>query len=342
MNTSIPKTMRAVLICENGGPPITGAVPIPRPGAGEVLVRMAAAPINPSDIAFMRGFYGAHTSFPVVPGFEGSGTVVAAGSGLIPTLLLGRRVACSASTAGGTWSEYLAAHAALCVPLSRNLSLEQGAMMLVNPLTALAFFSMVKRGGHAALVNTAAASALGRMVLRLGIRHRVPVINIVRRREQAALLHSPGSEYVLESSTPGFAVEIRKFMKELKATLVLDAVGGELFLQLLDAAPAGSTLIRYANLSGDERTAVDPRRLEREHKRVEGFFLGDWVRKRNMLDALKDIRTIRQIGATDLHSSVRKRFPLAEAGQAIELSQSDMTAGKVLLVADPSGFPERS
>lgn len=97
MNTSIPKSMLAVLIEENGGPPIVREVPVPRPGPGEVLVRMAAAPINPSDLGFMKGAYGEHRSFPVVPGFEGSGTVVAAGRGLLPRLWLGKRVACSAS-----------------------------------------------------------------------------------------------------------------------------------------------------------------------------------------------------------------------------------------------------
>ena len=157
----MPKCMLAVLIEENGGQPVIREVPVPRPGPGEVLVRMAAAPINPSDLNFMRGAYGEHRSFPVVPGFEGSGTVVAAGRGLLPRLWLGRRVACSASTSGGTWAEYLAARAPLCVPLKKDLSLEQGSMMLVNPLTALAFLAIARRGKHAALVNTAAAERAG-------------------------------------------------------------------------------------------------------------------------------------------------------------------------------------
>jgi len=104
--------------------------------------------------------------------------VVAAGPGLLPRLWLGKRVACAVSSFGGTWAEYLT-HATLCVPLRNNLSLEQGAMLLVNPMTALAFFDIVKRGKHAAITSTAAASALGRMIVRLSQRHRVPVIAVV-------------------------------------------------------------------------------------------------------------------------------------------------------------------
>jgi len=115
---------------------------------------------------------------PVILKFEGSGTVVAAGPGLLPRLWLGKRMACAVSSFGGTWAEYLT-HATLCVPLRNNLSLEQGAMLLVNPMTALAFFDIVKRGKHAAITSTAAASALGRMIVRLSQRHRVPVIAVV-------------------------------------------------------------------------------------------------------------------------------------------------------------------
>jgi NADPH2:quinone reductase len=337
MKTSIPKFMLAVLTGENGGPQITREVPVPHPGPGEVLVRMAAAPINPSDIGFMKGSYGDHGSTPVVPGFEGSGTVIASGTGLFPRLLLGKRVACFGSPSG-TWAEYLVTRAALCVPLKKDISSEQGAMMLVNPLTALAFFTIAKRDGHEAIVNTAAASALGRMILRLGRRHQVPVINVVRRADQADLLTTLGAEYVLESTDRNFVSTLLAMMQRLKATLILDAVGGELAEQLLDAAPFGSTLLLYANLSG-ERLSIESRTLWKDDKRIEGFFLGNWAKGRNMNDALRDIHTIRQRGATDLQTHVQKRLPLTEINQAVALYQSNMTAGKVLLVADPKAIP---
>src|SRR5512141_1317114 len=178
MCMSTPKAMQAVLLQEPGAPLTVGSRPVPRPGPGQVLVRIAAAPINPSDLGFAGGSYGFQKPFPVVPGFEGSGIVVDAGSGLLPRLWLGRRVTCSAQ-AGGTWAEYLVAPATVTIPLMRHISLEQGAMLIVNPMTALAFFDIAGRGSHAAIVNNAAASALGRMVLRLGQTYHVPVIHIV-------------------------------------------------------------------------------------------------------------------------------------------------------------------
>lgn len=119
MGTYLLKGMQAVLLEENGGPLTLGQVPIPQPGPGQVLIRMAAAPINPSDLGFVKGSYGFQKGFPIVPGFEGSGTVVAAGSGLLPRLLVGKRVACSAAL-GGTWAEYLVASASSCFPLAAD------------------------------------------------------------------------------------------------------------------------------------------------------------------------------------------------------------------------------
>src|SRR5512143_3749985 len=103
MSTAIPKSKQAVLLERAGGSPTVGRLPTPVPGPGQVLVRMAATTINPSDLGFLQGSYGFQKPFPVVPGFEGSGIVVAAGSGLLPHLLLGRRVACSAAS-GEAWA----------------------------------------------------------------------------------------------------------------------------------------------------------------------------------------------------------------------------------------------
>ena len=135
---SIPDKMRAVLIHEFRSKTEVGDAPVLRPGRGQVLIRIAAAPINPSDLAFLKGGYGSPKNFPLIPGFEGSGTVVAAGSGFLPRFLLGKRVACATNGAfGGTWAEYLLTPASSCVPLPRHLSFEQGEMAIVNPMTAV-------------------------------------------------------------------------------------------------------------------------------------------------------------------------------------------------------------
>jgi NADPH:quinone reductase len=166
---SIPATMKAVFLNKTGEVLIAKEVKTPVPQPGEVLVKIAAAPINPSDISMVRNAYKESDLNTFIPGLEGSGRVVAAGKGMLPGLWLGKRVACSAgSDSGGTWAEYMVTSATKCFPLNSKISDEQGSMSLVNPLTALAFFDIAKKNNHKAIINNAAASALGRMVEMLG------------------------------------------------------------------------------------------------------------------------------------------------------------------------------
>src|ERR1700692_309998 len=121
----IPSTMRAVQLSAYDGRPESISIiemPVPRPGPGEVLVRVHASPLNPSDDLFVRGLYGFRKPLPAVPGFEGSGTVVEAGRGALTRFLNGKRVACTAAganIAGGMWAEYVVVPAPFCVPLRK-------------------------------------------------------------------------------------------------------------------------------------------------------------------------------------------------------------------------------
>ena len=328
--------MLAVLIQEFGAMPVAGEIPVPQPTRGQVLVRVAAAPVNPSDLAFLKGGYASGRGFPLIPGFEGSGTVVAAGSGLVPRLLLGKRVACAANL-GGTWAEYVVASATACVPLPRNLSVEQGAAAIVNPMSALAFFEIARREKHDAIVSTAAAGALGRMILKLGLRERIPVIHIVRRQDQVDLLRTLGAQHVLQSNDPDFLNRFGLLSHELHATLILDAVGGSLSGQLIEVSPFGSTLVAYGFLSG-EQSAIDSRILARDDKRVIGFFLPNWLKRKHPFSTLKEMRRMRKLLASDLATTVHKRFPLAAIRDALEAARNSTTPGKVLLTMAKPAF----
>lgn len=325
----LPDRMRAVQV-QADGRLVVKQIAAPRPGPGEVLIKVAAAPINPSDLAFLAGAAGTGT----VPGLEGSGRVIAAGSGLVPRLLRGRRVA-FASGQGGTWAEYAKAAAMTCIPLGRRVSTEQGAMLIVNPLTALAFFDMARRDRHAAIVSNAAASALGRMIIRLGARSGIPVINIVRRPAQVSALRQLGAEHVLDSSGPSFAATLREVARRLRATLVLDAVGGPQTQVLVDAAPPGSTLVAYAALSG-EASVFNPRTLIGEKKTIVGFYLGHWAADKGLARTVRDVIRVQRLMGAGLESPVRQREPLEAAQRAIESYRQDMSAGKVLLLPDRS------
>ena len=340
--TPTTKTMRAVQITAYDGKPESLRVvvlPLPQPGPGEVLVKVAASPINPSDLMFIRGLYGVKKPLPAIPGFEGSGTVVEAGSGFLPWMLQGKRVACHATdpkTAGGMWSEYLVTPASACVPLKKTVELEAAAMMLVNPFTAWALVDEARRGGHRAIVQTAAASALGRMVVRLAKSFNIPVINVVRRPEQVALLRNIGTQlggahHVLDSNSAGFDDILRDHCRKMDATISFDAVAGELSARVLRAQPKGSRMIVYGALSL-AAVQADPGSLVFEGKRVEGFWLSAWLAKQNIITRGRIAGKVQKLLAGDLKSEVRARYPLDQAPRALAEYTAEMTSGKILLV----------
>lgn len=336
MDTKLPEMMQAVQFDPVSQSLAVRSIPVPQPGPNQVLVRMAAAPINPSDLNALRNASGSGTSDRVSAGYEGSGTVVA-GPGILPRLWMGRRVTVAA-TSRGTWAEYVVTSAASCFPLDKSLSFEEGATLIVNPMTALAFFDIARRGHHKALVNNAAASAVGRMVLRLGKTYRLPVINTVRRQEQAELLRSLGAEHVLNSGDLHFYEQLSSLAHLLKATLILDPVGGEQTQQLLGATPSGSTAVVYGFLSGTRLEGL-PSAAELDHQPMVGFYLPDWMAEKNILQMVNDMRRVQRLAKHELQTTVQKRLPLTAAQQAIELYQRNPTAGKVLLIADPTKVP---
>lgn len=336
----IPETMKAVRVHAFDG--ASGSVrvdevPVPRPRSGEVLVRMAAAPVNPSDVMFTRGLYGFTKATPCVPGFEGAGTVVASGGGMYSSWLVGKRVACGVQEdADGTWSEYVVTSPTMCIPLPKEISDEQGASLIVNPLTAMALLENAKRGGHKAAIHTAAASALGRMMLRMSERDHYPVIHVVRRDEQAKLLREMGAKHVLDSSDSDFEEQLHERAKKLGATIAFDAVAGELTGKLLAAMPRGSEAVVYGALSL-ESCGVEPGQLIFERKRLSGFWLSDWIRKQGNLRLLLAMREVQRHIGSELSTSIAERVPLSGAIEAIARYEENMTRGKVLLVPGGEG-----
>lgn len=329
--------MRAVQIQAYDGKPESinvAEVPVPKPGAGEVLVKVHASPVNPSDLAFLQGLYGFKKPLPAIPGFEGSGTVVESGAGMMPRFLKGRRVACAAAdanVAGGMWAEYLVTAAQFCMPLRKNIDLEQGAALLVNPITAWALMEEARKGNHRAVVQTAAASALGRMIVRLGRKFSLPVINVVRRPEQVELLRREGAEHVVNSSDAGFPEQLRDLCHKLGATIGFDAVAGEVSAIVLRAQPRGARLLVYGGLSFQPCQA-DPGSLIFESKRLEGFWLSGWLRTKNLLGQLRLAKQIQELLGNELKTEFQAKVPLQDAPRALQQYAANMTAGKILIV----------
>src|SRR5438874_350033 len=199
-------------------------VPVPEPGPGQVRVRMLASPINPSDLLMVRGQYGRQPALPCTPGFEGVG-VVEEGHGLLARRVLGRRVAVPNGTGSGNWQEKVVVPALQAVPVPQALSDEQAATFFVNPASALVMTRHVLRVPRGAwLLQTAAGSALGRMVIRLGKVHGFRTLNVVRRREQAEELLRLGGTAVVATNDEALEERVRALTGGAGVPFALDAV----------------------------------------------------------------------------------------------------------------------
>jgi NADPH2:quinone reductase len=252
-------------------------VPVPDPGPDEVLVRVEASPINPSDLGQLlagadlstlevagspeRPILTAEIPATVMPslagrvgqslpvGNEGAGTVVRAGSSEPAQALIGRVVA---MIGGSMYSEYQCLAISRCLALAEGTVAAAGASAYVNPLTALGMVETMRLEKHRGLVHTAAASNVGQMLNRVCLTDRVPLVNIVRRREQVELLRAAGAEHVCDSSDAGFMDNLTAAIAATSATLAFDATGeGTLASQILAAmeraVSAGGPYSRYGS-----------------------------------------------------------------------------------------------
>ncbi|MEL6866794.1 MAG: zinc-binding dehydrogenase [Bacteroidota bacterium] len=337
---NIPDTMTvAVLNAYEGAAAISMEQrPVPRPGKNEVLVKVAFSPINPSDLATLKGHYGFNDPAPIVPGGEGSGEVVAAGPGFMANYFMGKKVACAGwGVGGGVWSEYVIKSAQGGVlPLDESLSLEQGAMSIINPLTATAFMDITKKGRHQAILLTAAASSLGQMVNKLGRKEGIQVVNIVRRDQQVDLLKIQGADIVLNSNEAGFEERLQDICHQSNTHLAFDAVAGELTNKVMKAMPQNSKVIVYSALS-QQQVQVSPDQFIFENKRVDGFWLGPWIKQQSLLKIMKLWRRAQRQIPHDLKSDIRISYPLREVQAAIKAYTKQMTGGKILLHMSKEG-----
>lgn len=306
-------------------------VPVPEPGRGQVRVRMIAAPINPSDLLVVRGQYGRLPQLPATPGFEGVGMVEASGGGFLGRLVLGKRVAVLHG-AGGTWQEQVVIPARQAVRVPAGLPDTQVATFFVNPATALIMTQYVlKVPAGAWLLQTAAGSALGRMVLRLGKHYGFRTINVVRRRAQAEELKQAGGDAVICSAEESVPDRVHEITGGAGVPFALDAVGGATGLEAVKALGAGGRMLVYGTLSM-EPMPLDTRVLMVGRKSIQGFWLSEWVRGQGPLRMLRLFRTVgKLLQAGVLTSEPGASFPLDQIRSAVRQAEQPGRQGKVLL-----------
>jgi len=348
---------------------------IPEPAPGEVVVRIEAAPINPSDIGLLFGAADLGTaelsgtadnpvvrariperlmnsmagrlgqSMPV--GNEGAGVVIEAGSSIAAQELLGKTVAV---LGGAMYAQYRCIPVDQCLLLPEGVAPAEGASCFVNPLTALGMVETMRREGHHALVHTAAASSLGQMLNKICIKDQIALVNIVRKPEQEALLRSIGAHYVCNTASAAFMDELTEALVATGATLAFDATGGgPLAGQILSCMEAalnrkskeysryGSTTHKQVYIYG----GLDTRKTEFNRNFGMAWGIGGWLLFPFLQKIGPDaVNALKQRVASELrttfHSSYAREVSLAEALQLDTIAAYGMRATGAKYLINPS------
>lgn len=343
-------------------------VPRPDPGPGEVRVRMLLSAVHPADLNYLRGTYyralerviwnqarsadapdvyfdPAHRTVcpapPYVLGLEGVGIVEGCGAGLLARRLLGRRVVVSASPPRGAWQEHVIVHARRAFPVPATVPDEQAAMFLANSISAYAMVHdvlRVRRGSR--LLVTAAGSALGKDIVRLGRRNGFRTVCVVRSDANTAELLALGAEVVIDTSRQDLVGEVARLTGGQGVESALDCVGGELASEVVRCLGLGGHLLVYGTLS-DEPMRIPSRDLMMPVAKLSGFYLGNWISRQSPLKLLGVLRAVRKLSAEGVfRAAVAEVFPLESAAEAVAAAIVPGRTGKVLLqIGSPATIP---
>jgi len=321
-NANLVRALRGMKIIEK---------PFPEPQIGEVLVKMDASPVNPSDIAFLRGMYNINKPLPAVPGFEGTGIIVETGDENSKNLI-GKRVSFfTQDDSVGAWCEYLCLKAGNYISVNDALSVEQAACLFINPFTAYAMFDEALKNGTKAIIQTAANGQVGRFIRFFANENGIKVINLVRKNEHVEALKNEGEHFVLNLNDENFYENLKNLNNDLKATTTIDAVGGEITGKLLNVMAAGSQVILYGGLSGAPVSMIDPLEVIFKSKILKGFNLGDWM-KTTPVEEIERISGYLQtlFIQKKIETRIQASFPLENFYEGLRTYISNMSAGKVL------------
>ena len=315
-------------------------IPIPKYGPDEVLIRVESSPINPSDEYFSKNIYGVKEDLivkpPVVPGFEGSGVVVSAGAN-VPKELVNAKVAfCSdphkKEVWSGAWAQYVAIDYRYCYATG-DLPFDETCCYFVNPVTILAFLLEANLRKSAGLVHTAAASSLGKMLVKTCLRKGVELINIVRKPEQEKMLKELGAKYILNQNDPKFIQNLSELTKKLGITICFDAVAGPLTGKVLAGMPPQSSVLVYGSLSLTLISDVNPMDLLFYGKKLEGFWMKNSpiFSPTEIKEATKFIMEDLMSGGAIFKPNVANRIKLEQCAEFIEAYKKTATQGKTII-----------
>ena len=341
--SDLPDTMFAVLQTGDGysgqatGPAIADAsefleaaeIAVPTPGPGQVLTKLRVASVNPSDLHFIKGEYGQPRKKGNPAGFEGCGDVVAAGAGAEG--LVGQRVSfVVAQGCSGAWAEYATTEAMNCIPLRPDVSDDDGAAQIVNPLTAMAMVDIAKQAGEAFVVS-AATSQLGKLMVSLGRDLGLKTIALVRREEAVEPLKELGATEVLVTTDLDVVKQFAALSAQMKPRVFLDAVSDQLSEQVFTAMPNKARWISYGKLSAEPPKLTQMGQFIFMDKKIEGFWLTNWMRNTSPADQIRVVGEVQARFADGRwKTDVSVRLPLRDVVSGLA-DATKKTDGKVMI-----------
>src|SRR5918995_370946 len=337
---AMTRTIRALVAREVGEPAeVLHLETKPRPdvGEGEVLVRVLAAPVHASDLHIMRGRYGYAPQFPTVLGSESVGVVEAVGAG-VDAVEVGQRVITLFVT--GTWQELVVVAASQVVPIPDHLSDSTACQLVTNPLTALQLVREIGVKPGEWLLQTAAGSTVGKLVVQLAHHLGIRTINIARRRAAVDEIRNLGGSEVVCTEDEDLATRVAEIAGSDGVQNALDCVAGQLGADVLRALAPGGELLVYGALSTHRQTdpstltiPVFARSVIYDAKSVRGFWLFRWVvttPPEVVTATVNEARGLVTTGVLDIPEG--QPIPLERFAQAVELSESPAHGTKPLLV----------
>lgn len=314
--------------------------PVPQPGPGQVRVKIRFSPVNPSDLLYVRGHYSGVTQhFPSGAGFEGVGHIDALGSG-VTGLTVGQRVF-ARNSPGGNWSDYAVVPADKVYPVPDDIADEQVASFMINPATALLMVRhvlAVPRGEW--LLQSAAGSELGRMIIRLAKHDGIRTINVVRRRDAVQELKDLGADEVIVSSDGPIDEQVRRIVPH-GVDYAIDPVAGQTGTEIFRSLSEDGRMLVYGSLTGAGIDVGSDPRLTLSGRRVlEVYWLGYWLPRLDqsgffapgrpaMAQLIDEITELIREGV--LNTSPGRRFALDDIHAAVIEAESVARSGKVLI-----------
>ncbi len=304
---------------------------------GQVRVKMLAAQVNPSDLVHLLGKYGLTPHQGSYVGFEGCGIVVEANAGLYGKWLLGKRVAVSAQPGiDGVWAKYAVTKANYCLPVRKSLSDEQAATIIVNPCTSVCLVDRAKQLGAKAIVINAAASQVGKGVIRYAKQQNIATIATVRSANNIEALQELGADRVLLTTSDDYLQQLKSACQQLGASVLLDAVAADDTPTVLAQMPNGSTAIVYGRLTetydpvGGLFSVAD---VIFRDMRIEGFWLAKFIGDANPLQVIALSRKVQLLFEQGIfHTDIYQAVGFDDFPAALDHYAKHKSDGKVILM----------